>query len=188
MKISLWLSLVLLAPAAVFSFVTPQLCPSQATKTSPNTCSGPLRAGEQQIQVDTTLSDDRVTELYAWVSRALAGDPNYGNLMVGIAAVFGDLPEDSVMKEVLREAMATIPPEEKLVGEPLFLEDREQYSLGAMGAAQWTGRFKTRPHALLDVSELTSVDEWKKPLSRGVRRTLKKALAQNFTVTAKPIR
>mmetsp|Transcript_12099 Transcript_12099/g.14603 ORF Transcript_12099/g.14603 Transcript_12099/m.14603 type:complete len:213 (+) Transcript_12099:3-641(+) len=35
---------------------------------------------------------------------------------------------------------------------------------------------------------MTSVDDWKKNLPRGVKRTLKKALAQNFTVTPKLIR
>ena len=60
-----------------------------------------------------------------------------------------------------------------------------------MGAAQWTGQFRTRPHALLDVSNFTSVDDWVKTLPRGCKRTLKRALQQyqagNFTVTHKPI-
>ena len=45
---------------------------------------------------------------------------------------------------------------------------------GAMGAAQWTGRFRTRPHALLDVRDFNNVDEWVKTLPRGCKRTLKK--------------
>lgn len=48
-------------------------------------------------------------------------------------------------------------------------------------------RFRTRPHALLDVTNFTSVDDWVKTLPRGCKRTLKHALAQNFTVTHKPI-
>ena len=60
-------------------------------------------------------------------------------------------------------------------------------SLGAMGAGQWTGRWRTRPHALLDVRGYGDVDEWAKSLPRGARRTLAKSLAQNFTVTSKVI-
>lgn len=36
--------------------------------------------------------------------------------------------------------------EEKLIGEGIGRRDRESASLGAMGAAQWSGRFMTRPH------------------------------------------
>ena len=60
-------------------------------------------------------------------------------------------------------------------------------SLGAMGAGQWTGRWRTRPHALLDVRGYGDVDEWAKSLPRGARRTRAKSLAQNFTVTSKVI-
>ena len=49
----------------------------------------------------------------------------------------------------------------------------------------------TRPHALLQVQDLTSVDEWMKGLPRGCRRTLKKAInleeAGNFTIRTLPI-
>ena len=41
--------------------------------------------------------------------------------------------------------------EETLIGEPIGRRDRESASLGAMGAAQWTGQWMTRPHC-----------EWKK--------------------------
>ena len=62
--------------------------------------------------------------------------------------------------------------------------------MGAMGAAQWTGQWMTRPHSLLDVRNFTSVDDWTKTLPRGCKRTLKKATSelQNFTVITKPIR
>ncbi len=56
-----------------------------------------------------------------------------------------------------------------------------------MGAGQWTGQWRTRPHALLDVRELGSVEEWAKGLPRGCRRTLAKANAQGFRVVSKPI-
>ena len=80
-----------------------------------------------------------------------------------------------------------LPEEEEPVGDPLPIEDREYYSLGAMGAGQWMGQFKTRPHALLELKNITSVDDWVKSLPRGCRRTIAKALQQNFTVIAKPI-
>lgn len=37
------------------------------------------------------------------------------------------------------------------VGAPFSLRERESASLGAMGAAQWLGQWRTRPHALLDL-------------------------------------
>ena len=52
--------------------------------------------------------------------------------------------------------------EDEAVGDPVPLRDREQGSLGAMGAGQWTGQFRTRPHALLDVRGLASVEEWER--------------------------
>ena len=59
------------------------------------------------------------------------------------------------------------PPETPHRKQPLSQRDREASSLGAMGAAQWTGRFRTRPHALLDVRPFDSVDDWIKTLPRG---------------------
>ena len=142
----------------------------------------------QSVFLETDLDDDKITQLYAWVSRALAGDPRYGNLMYAMAAVFGsNLDDDSPLTLLLNEAMKKIPEEEETVGEPFSLAEREEASLGAMGAAQWTGQWRTRPHALLELEGLESVDEWVKTLPRGCKRTLKKALAQNFTVTEKPI-
>jgi len=88
---------------------------------------------------------------------------------------------------LLEKALEQVPGEEELVGDPIPIDDREYYSLGAMGAGQWTGQFMTRPHALLELKNITSVDDWVKSLPRGCRRTIKKALAQNFTVAALPI-
>ena len=31
----------------------------------------------QSVFLETELDDDKITQLYAWVSRALAGDPRY---------------------------------------------------------------------------------------------------------------
>jgi len=80
--------------------------------------------------------------------------------------------------------------EEACVGDVIGRRDREQASMGAMGAAQWSGRWMTRPHSLLVVQNFTTVDDWIKPLKRKRRETLKRATreAQNFTITTKPIR
>eukprot|EP00978_Attheya_sp_CCMP212_P020283 scaffold57828_cov41-Attheya_sp.AAC.2 len=149
---------------------------------------GPLFAEKQQrVQLKEEIDDEKVTALFAWVSRAFAGDDEYNNLMLALAAIFGDLPEGSPILQMLDDAMALLPPEEEVVGASIPLEEREMASLGAMGAAQWTGQFRTRPHALLVVDDLSHVDEWERSLPRGCRRTLKKANAQNFTIVAKPI-
>lgn len=139
------------------------------------------------MQIDTTLDDDKVAALFAWVSQAFLGVPEYNNLMLGIAAIFGNLPEDSEPLEMLRKAQEMAPDEETPAGDPLSIADREYYSLGAMGAGQWTGQYKTRPHALLELKNITCVDDWVKTLPRGCKRTIKRALDQNFTVTTKPI-
>lgn len=152
----------------------------------------PLSAGppqQQTLYLDPTLSDERIKSLFAWLSRAFAGDSRYDNLMYAIAAVFGNLPKDNVLHDMVNEAKRLLPKnEEELTGAPIPMFEREQASLGAMGAAQWTGRFRTRPHALLRVTNFTDIADWEKGLPRGVRRTLKKAMAGNFTVTAKPIK
>mgnify|MGYP005852958977 CR=1 FL=1 len=147
--------------------------------------------GKISVTIETKLTDEKVTELFAWVSRAFAGDDEYNNLMLAIAVVFGNLSKESmagaVAHQMKEDALAECPLEEELVGEPFSTDKREIASLGAMGAAQWTGQFRTRPHALLDVTNFTCVDDWVKTLPRGCKRTIKRALAQNFTVVHKPI-
>jgi len=145
------------------------------------------------VYIDSTLTDARVRSLFAWVSQAFSGVPEYNNLMLAMAAIFGEnLPPNSNISQMAKEAEALLPAsEEALTGEPIPLGSREQASLGAMGAGQWMGQYMTRPHSLLDVSpqsNITSVEDWVKTLPRGCRRTLKKANAQNFTVTSLPIR
>ena len=167
-------------PADVVSFAVAPKCYSRASPTK-------LQAEQRTVQIEATLDDDKVASLFAWVSRAFAGEPQYNNLMLAIAAIFGNLPEESEPVQMLKEARKLMPPEEKLVGDPISIEDREYNSLGAMGAAQWSGRWKTRPHALLELKNITTVDDWSSSLPRGCRRTIKRALNQNFTVTSKPI-
>lgn len=144
---------------------------------------------EQQIvELQIGLDDDKVTALFAWICRAFDGDDRYNNLMLAIAAIFGNLPENSPPVQMVQRALEQLPPEDKLVGQPFGLYERERASLGAMGAAQWTGQWKTRPHALLSLHNLTSIEDYEKTLPRGCRRTLKRAVQQNFTVTEHPIR
>jgi hypothetical protein len=150
-------------------------------------CTFLCKAAQESVKIETTVDDEKVTSLFAWVSRAFAGEPEYNNLMLAVAAIFGKLPEDSMLIQMLKDAREKLPLEEKPVGESFSIEDREYNSLGAMGAGQWMGQFKTRPHALLKLENITTVDEWVKGLPRGCRRTIKKALDQNFTVSSKPI-
>lgn len=142
---------------------------------------------EVSVSLDNQLDDERIAALFAWVSRAFAGEPEYNNLMLAIAAIFGNLPDNTQPVQMAKEALKLLPPEEKTVGDRFSIEERESNSLGAMGAAQWTGQWKTRPHALLELTNITTVDDWVKTLPRGCKRTIKKALAQNFTVVTKPI-
>ena len=194
MRKSILCASLLLFPSALFAFV-PRSRPLHRishglTEISPFMAKGD-DDGKISVTIDPQLSDEKVTELFAWVSRAFAGDDEYNNLMLAIAAVFGNLSKESMAGAVAHklkvEAMTKCPLEEELVGEPFSTDEREIASLGAMGAAQWTGQFRTRPHALLDVTNFTSVDDWVKTLPRGCKRTIKRALAQNFTVMCKPI-
>ena len=193
------------------AFLSPRVCGSHASAGSKTT----VRQQQQQqrplqasVSIDTELTDDKVTELFAWISRAFAGDEEYNNLMLAIAVIFGDLVTENAHTETAQMALRmkekalsmlennsnnnnTADLEERLTGEPFSTDDREISSLGAMGAAQWTGNFKTRPHALLDISNFTCVDDWVQTLPRGCKRTLKRALKLqqegNWTVAHKPI-
>ena len=169
------------------------------------------------VTIDAKLSDAKTKRLFAWIKSAFdysdveSDDKNniyayyYNDIQLAIAATCGDnIPKGSLPAKLLdmaleREGLEVDGQnnnnsdkewEELLVGDVVGRRERESASLGAMGAAQWTGRWMTRPHSLLDVRNFTSVDDWIKTLPRGCRRTLKKSTPelQNFTVTAKPIR
>jgi hypothetical protein len=144
------------------------------------------------VRLDTTLDDEKIAALFAWISRAFEGDDDrYNNLMLAVAAVFGNLPNNSAPALLLQQAIQSLPAEDALTGEPFSRYERESASMGAMGAGQWTGQYRTRPHALLCLSQqnYTTVDDWVATLPRGCRRTILKALAHqaNFTVDAQPI-
>jgi hypothetical protein len=181
----LYFSLLLLSASVVSSFVVSPLSVRNVGRSD----EGVVCWGSQKtVQIETKLDDEKVASLFAWVSLAFAGEPEYNNLMMAIAAIFGNLPEDSMPVQMLEDARSRLPPEEKPVGDSISIEDREYSSLGAMGAGQWMGQFRTRPHALLKLnSTFETVDDWVKTLPRGCKRTLKKAVAQNFTVTSRPI-
>ena len=101
---------------------------------------------------------------------AFAGDPAYNDLMLAFAALFSPRPPAHAVS-LLESALEALPPDSDTpLGEPYSLMERESGSLGAMGAGQWTGQFRTRPHALLDVRQFSTVDEYTKSLSRGGER------------------
>ncbi|KAG7347193.1 hypothetical protein IV203_006262 [Nitzschia inconspicua] len=150
-------------------------------------CDGSKDSNDLEVFVNTQLDDEKVASLFAWVSLAFRGIDEYNNLMLAIAAIFGNLPPTSVPVQMAERARKLLPLEEEPVGDKFTIEEREYNSLGAMGAAQWTGRFKTRPHALLELKNITTVDDWVASLPRGCRRTIKRALDQNITVTTKHI-
>lgn len=83
-----------------------------------------------EVFVNTQLDDDKVTSLFAWVSLAFRGDPEYNNLMLAIAAIFGNLPPTSVPVQMAQKARNMLPPEEELVGDKFSIEEREYNSLG----------------------------------------------------------
>jgi hypothetical protein len=192
MKTFSYLHVLICLPTLVASFISFQQRFGNAGGGSstchPSSSIVQLKSQQTSILIDSTLNDEKVTSLFAWVSLAFAGQPEYNNLMLAIAAVFGNLPENSMPVQMVKRAMESLPDEEELVGDPFSIQEREDNSLGAMGAAQWTGRFKTRPHALLELHNITSVDDWVRSLPRGCRRTIQRSLQQNFTVTTKVIR
>ena len=110
---------------------------------------------------------DRTRNLFAWIKCAFNGDENdvyayyYSNIELAIAAAFGDkLPENSLPAKLMQMAVksegfsgdegSSKEWDETLVGDEIGRRDREQASLGAMGAAQWTGQWMTRPHCEFD--------------------------------------
>lgn len=52
---------------------------------------------ELSVFLEPTLTEERMKSLFAWVSRAFAGDDEYNNLMFAMAAIFGtNLPPNSL--------------------------------------------------------------------------------------------
>jgi len=68
---------------------------SSPGKYTPTTVLQAQNEREVSVYLDSELTDERVATLFAWVSRAFAGEPEYNNLMLAIAAIFGNLSETS---------------------------------------------------------------------------------------------
>jgi hypothetical protein len=121
------------------------------------------------------LSECSLRKLFAWIKCAFESDGSdnddayayyYNNIELAIAASFGNnLPDDSLPAKLLDMAMrkeglssmtdannanATTDDDgewaNRPIGDAIGRRDRESASLGAMGAAQWSGRWMTRPH------------------------------------------
>lgn len=177
------------SPAELFSSTASQ------KDTSSSRGSGTTRLYQQITLVPDLEDDEKVRSLFAWICMTLtSSDPEYNNMMLAFVAIFASpsLPETSEPMYMLKEAIKAFPfknDEDEItpVGQIFSTSQREQASLGAMGAGQWTGQYRTRPHAILDVRNFESVDDWVKTLPRGCKRTIKKAIQGNFTVTPRPI-
>ena len=117
------------------------------------------------VTIDTSLSDDKMRSLFAWIKCAFDRDPYdsndvyayyYQNIELAIASAFGDnLPKDSMPAKLMEMAIKSAGDlnsedwENSLIGDAISRRERESASLGAIGAAQWSGRFMTRPHCKL---------------------------------------
>lgn len=122
------------------------------------------------VAINTTLSEANTKKLFAWIKCAFDYDESdkndvyayyYNNIELAIAAAFGsNLPENSLPSKLLmmamkKEGLLDVDQsnslenrewEEALIGDSIGRRDRESASLGAMGAAQWSGQWMTRPH------------------------------------------
>ena len=143
---------------------------------------------------DTTDSaipsnDDPIRCLFAWITRAIAGDERYDDIGVALSTIFGRPPRDSEQYSMLSEAMSLLPNnEDQPTGIVIPIEERRINSLGPLGAGQWSGQLKEKfPHSLLDVKDLKKISEWESTLPRTCRQNLRKAAAMNYTVVASPI-
>lgn len=121
--------------------------------------------GPIAVTIDTKLSDEKMRSLFAWIRCAFDRnpyDPNdvyayyYQNIELAIASAFGDnLPKDSMPIKLMDMAVKSAGDinskdwDDLLIGDEISRRERESASLGAMGAAQWSGRFMTRPHCEL---------------------------------------
>ena len=73
----------------------------------------------QDERIMAEMQDDRkVDALFAWISRAFAGDPKYNNLMLAFAAIYGG---DERLQPLVDRAMENLPAEDEAVGEPISL-------------------------------------------------------------------
>jgi hypothetical protein len=85
---------------------------------------------------------------------------------LAIASAFGsNLPKDSLPAKLMEMAIKSAGDvnskewEDALIGDAISRKERESASLGAMGAAQWSGRFMTRPHCKLLCSDMAFIHD-----------------------------
>mmetsp|Transcript_46782 Transcript_46782/g.69202 ORF Transcript_46782/g.69202 Transcript_46782/m.69202 type:complete len:355 (-) Transcript_46782:320-1384(-) len=190
---------IILAPVVASSFVfvprSPRLIPihPQEWHSASNRASTFLLVQPQGgVQLEASLDDEKVKSLFAWISRAIAGESRYDDLMIAMAAIFGNLPEESEPIQMLQNALTKLPVEEdEPIGFPYSVEKRERQSLGALGAGQWTGQTAAFPHSVLLVRNITSLDEWESSLPRTCRQNIRRAhkteTAGNLTVLTRPV-
>ncbi len=58
---------------------------------------------ELSVFLEPKLTEERIKSLFAWVSRAFAGDDDYNNLMLAMAAIFGtNLPPQSLPLQLVQ--------------------------------------------------------------------------------------
>ena len=104
-----------------------------------------LDAGLTSVQMDAVTLARRLATEGGGEKTPLHGF----TIVVGNAA---KLMEMALKKEGLLgetgsdDGTASSPWEELLVGDRIGRRERESASMGAMGAAQWSGQFMTRPH------------------------------------------
>ena len=147
--------LVALLPSIVGAFVKPLFSVSSVNKRAPDFSSThnnhgfpprqhdgrrgkPTTSSLQQsmsVQVEATLSDEKIRALFAWIAQAYAGEYEYNNLMLAFAAIFGNLPETSEPVQLAQQALKRLPKDAEDIpcGESFSLDERESHSLGAMG-------------------------------------------------------
>jgi hypothetical protein len=93
---------------------------------------GSKNSNDVEIMVHAQLDDEKVTSLFAWVSLAFRGDPEYNNLMLAVVAIFGNLPPSSLPVQMVEKARKLLPDEEELVGDKFSIQERESNSLGCV--------------------------------------------------------
>ena len=72
-----------------------------------------LSRDEETVQLTANMTDESVTKLFAWVSRAFAGDADYRKIMLVLLATYENVPAGNEIMKLLDNAMA------KLAKEPL---------------------------------------------------------------------
>jgi Tol biopolymer transport system component len=83
------------------------------TNTSTSLKSGNNNESQQEnelsVFLEPKLTEERMKSLFAWVSRAFAGDEDYNNLMLAMAAIFGtNLPPQSLPLQLVQKGESKV--------------------------------------------------------------------------------